>query len=148
MRSGGRVLLAIGLALLLLGSIVSCAPTPVSTPSPPPTAPEEGHEEVVQAIPWNEAKYHIGERITVYGPVVSTKYASSSKGTPTFLNIGKAYPDPNRFTVVIWGDCRLNFPEAPEVYYRGRNISVTGLIIEYNGVPEIEICYPYQIQQY
>lgn len=96
-------------------------------------------------IPWNEAKYHIGERTTVYGPVASTKWATSSKGQPTFINLGNAYPNTNRFTIVIWAENRGNFPFAPESYYIGKTISVTGLITEYKGVPEIEATSPSQI---
>lgn len=109
--------------------------------------PEVIEKETPKAILWNEAKYHIGDRVTVYGTVVGTRYASSSNGKPTFLNIGRDYPDPNRFTVVIWGRCRPNFSSSPEAYYRGKTIYVTGLITEYDGVAQIEVCYPYQIQQ-
>jgi hypothetical protein len=34
-----------------------------------------------------EAKDHVGETRTVCGKVVSTHYATSSKGQPTFLNL-------------------------------------------------------------
>ncbi|MGQ9476647.1 MAG: hypothetical protein ACUVS1_08955 [Actinomycetota bacterium] len=71
-------------------------------------------------LPWDQARYHIGERATVYGPVESTKWATQSRGQPTFLNLGNPYPDPNRFTVVIWVENRKNFPFPPEVYYQGR----------------------------
>lgn len=99
-------------------------------------------------IPWDEAKYHIGERATVYGPVASTKWATSSRGQPTFINIGNSYPNTNRFTVVIWGENRGNFPFAPESHYSGKTISVTGLITSYEGIPEIEVTSPNQIQEW
>jgi hypothetical protein len=89
-------------------------------------------------IPWDQAKYHFGENLTVYGPVASTKYATGSKGKPTFLDIGNAYPSTNRFDVVIWVEYRGNFPANPEVYYSGKTISVTGTIINYNGIPQIQ----------
>jgi len=98
-------------------------------------------------ISWDRAKDHIGESITVYGPVVDTHYASDSKGQPTFLNIGKPYPDPGRFTVVIWGEDRANFASPPEVYYEGKIIFVTGLVTDYEGIPEIEVKTPAQIQE-
>ena len=50
-----------------------------------------------------EAKDHIGEKATVCGRVVSTYYARSSHGEPTFLNLEKPYLN-QIFTVVIWGD--------------------------------------------
>jgi hypothetical protein len=40
----------------------------------------------------DEAKDHIGDRATVCGKVVSTHYAKSSKGEPTFLNFDEPYP--------------------------------------------------------
>ena len=99
------------------------------------------------SISWSEAKYHIGERTTVCGPVVDATWASGSNGKPTFLNLGKSYPDPDRFTVVIWIQNRGNFPQAPEDYYLGKTICVTGLIMEYEGITEIEVEYPAEIQE-
>jgi len=98
------------------------------------------------SISWSEAKYHIGERTTVCGPVVDATWASGSNGKPTFLNLGKPYPDPDRFTVVIWIQNRGNFPQAPEDYYLGKTICVTGLITEYSGIVEIEVQYSSDIQ--
>jgi hypothetical protein len=47
-----------------------------------------------------EARTHIGETATVCGEVVSTRYASSTKGRPTFLNLDKPYPG-QIFTIVM-----------------------------------------------
>jgi len=103
-------------------------------------------KEPAGSIAWHEAKNHIGERTTVCGPVVDATWASGSNGKPTFLNLGNPYPDPDRFTVVIWIENRSNFPQAPEDYYLGKTICVTGLITEYNEIPEIEVKYPSEIQ--
>ncbi len=137
-----RLLLVVTALLVLVLSGVSCAPSAPPAPAETPaTAPP------ASAISWDKAKYHIGERTTVYGAVVDTRWASGSKGKPTFLNVGKPYSDPDRFTVVIWIDYRANFPQAPEVYYLGKTIYVTGLITEYNGIPQIEVTDPSQIQE-
>ena len=136
MRTKWYSFLLIGLAFLLVSLVIGCAPRTTGPPPPPPPS----------AISWDEAKYHIGERTTVWGPVVDTHWASGSKGKPTFLNIGKPYSDPNRFTVVIWIDYRANFPQAPEAYYLSKTIYVTGLIEEYNGIPQIEVTNPSQIE--
>jgi hypothetical protein len=97
------------------------------------------------AISCSEAKDHVGERIAVYGIVVSTKYAVESNGKPTFLDMCSAYPNPNRLTVVIWDDNRDKFPQPPEDYYKSKTIYVSGLIVLYDGVPEIEVTSPSQI---
>ena len=101
--------------------------------------------DFTNAISCHEAKDHVGERMAVYGTVVSTKYASESNGKPTFLDMCYAYPDPNRFTVVIWDDNRDKFPQPPEDYYNAKTIYVSGLIVLYDEVPEIEVTSPSQI---
>ena len=91
-----------------------------------------------------EAKDHIGESATVCGSVVSTRYAASTKGQPTFLNLEKPYPN-QIFTVVIWGSNRSRFG-TPESEYKGKRICVTGKIADYRGVPEIVASNPEQIR--
>ena len=162
-------ILLVGLVLILATSVMACASAPTSPsgsepPSPPPPTSPSGSEPPSpaptsppgpepppppppQGISWDEAKYHKGERTTVYGPVVDTYWASGSKGKPTFLNIGKPYPNPDRFVVVIWIDNRGNFPSSPEDYYIGKNIYITGLIQPYNGIPQIEATDSSQIQE-
>jgi hypothetical protein len=70
-----------------------------------------------QKLSASEAKDHIGETATVCGDVVSTRYAASTKGQPTFLNLDKPYPN-QIFTVLIWGSNRSKFG-TPEVTTRG-----------------------------
>jgi hypothetical protein len=82
-----------------------------------------------------EAKDHVGDTATVCGNVVSTRYAASTKGQPTFLNLDKPYPN-QVFTIVIWGSNRSKFGR-PEVEYNKKRICVTGKISLFRGVPEI-----------
>jgi hypothetical protein len=111
----------------------------------PPVSPTTTLTPTPGAIPWEEAIQHIGETTTVCGPVASAYYASSSRGKPTFLNIGKKHPDPERFTVVIWGRNRPKFSPSPEELYNRKTICVSGEITEYNGIAEIEVSEPGQI---
>ena len=92
-----------------------------------------------------EAKEHIGETATVCGTVVSTRYALSTKGRPTFLNLDKPYPN-QVFTIVIWGSVRDKFGK-PELQYSEKRICVTGRIAEYRGRPEIVADDPKQISK-
>lgn len=91
----------------------------------------------------SEAKEHFGETATVCGEVVSTRYAASTKGQPTFLNLDKPYPN-QVFTVVIWGEHRGKFGK-PEDDYKGKRICVSGKITAYAGLPEIIADDPKQI---
>ena len=106
--------------------------------SSPPDSSQNYDECSPGSIPWYDAQDHIGERITLCGPVVDAAWASGSNGKPTFLNLGEPYPDPDRFTVVIWIQYRSNFPQSPENYYLGKTVCVTGLVTEYGGIPQIE----------
>jgi hypothetical protein len=91
----------------------------------------------------NQAKDHIGEVQTVCGKVVSTRFASNSKGQPTFLNLDKPYPN-EVFTILIWGENRSKF-ETPETKYNGTNVCVSGRISVYHGTPEIVATNPDQM---
>lgn len=91
-----------------------------------------------------EAKNHIGERATVCGNVVSTHYASRSKGSPTFLNLDEPYPR-QIFTILIWGSDRPKFGD-PEAKYGNRKVCVTGLIKDYKGAPEVVAEQPSQVE--
>jgi micrococcal nuclease len=87
------------------------------------------------SISAGEAKNHIGERATVCGEVASAHYAAKSRGSPTFINLDKPYPN-QIFTVLIWGSDRSKFGE-PEETYRSKRICVNGKISDYKGIPEI-----------
>jgi len=116
------------------------AASKTKTPTPTP-APESS------TLSWDEALNHVGERATVCGKVEGTYWATGSNGKPTLLNVGKDYPAPDRFVVLIWEDNRSEFSQPPEEYYLDKIISVTGLIMEYNGTAEIEVNSPEQIQE-
>ena len=98
------------------------------------------------AFSWDAAYKHVGERATVRGPVMSPRYASDSPDQPTFLDMGRPDPDPDRFTVVIWGEDRGNFPEPPEQAYDGKTICVTGVIETDEGRPLIIADSPSDIE--
>lgn len=79
-----------------------------------------------------EAAQHIGENRTVCGQIVNTHIATSSHGTPTFVDIDQPWPN-QVFDLVIWGDNKAdigNFPKAGKICASGR-------IQLYKGHPEI-----------
>jgi hypothetical protein len=99
--------------------------------------------KALPTISATEAEYHIGEVVTVCDIVASTRYASSMRGQPTFLNLSKPYP--NRIlTAVIWGRDRDKFGE-PEEKFRDKHICVTGKIRRHHRGPEIVVTDPAQI---
>lgn len=88
---------------------------------------------------------YIGQEKTVCGKVVSTYYAKSSYGSPTFLNLDRPYPN-HVFTAVIFEENRNNFRGKPERVYKHKNICVSGIISEYKGVPQIVVESDFQIE--
>jgi hypothetical protein len=92
----------------------------------------------------DEAHTRVGESATVCGIVASAKYAAKSKGAPTFLNLGKPYPQ-HVFTAIVWGRWRSRFPYPPEEL-EGRSVCITGTITVHRGVAEIEVHNPLQIE--
>jgi micrococcal nuclease len=87
---------------------------------------------MAQTITTSEAAKHIGQRETVCGTIAGVHTAASSRGTPTFINLDRAYPD-QIFTLLIWGEDRARVGAVPK---SGR-ICATGIIKEYRGAPEI-----------
>jgi hypothetical protein len=82
----------------------------------------------------SEASKHIGERATVCGDIASEHTATTSRGTPTFVNLDKPYPN-QVFTALVWGSDRTSVGNLP----RSGRLCVTGLITEYRGTPGIII---------
>lgn len=94
-------------------------------------------------IKLEEVSKHINDSVTVCGKVADMRYFESSKGQPTFLNIGSKYPN-QQLTVVIWGNTRTQFTGKVEDLLN-KSICITGRIILYKDKPEIIIEKPEQI---
>lgn len=103
-----------------------------AAPAPPTLSPEQ-------------APRHVGETATVCGTVASARFAQRSKAQPTFLNLGKPYPD-QLFTIVIFGRDREKFG-APESTLLHQRVCATGLIKLYDGRPEMILDDPAQLSK-
>jgi len=90
-----------------------------------------------------DAPKHINETVTICEKVFSTKLITPSN--MTFLDLGGFHPN-QLLTVVIKGEDRSKFKDAPDEYFKGRNVCVTGKLIDYKGKPEIVVSDPSQIK--
>lgn len=97
-----------------------------------------------QTISPEQAAQAVGHQATVCGLAASVHFAARSRGQPTFINLGRAYPN-QIFTIVIWGSDRGRFHPEPEAW-QGKRICVTGLVKRYRGIPEVIVYGPDQIQ--
>ena len=93
----------------------------------------------------DEASSHVNEDATVCGPVASATYAARAPTAPTFLNLGKPYPDQS-FTALILGPDRAKFGE-PEISMLGKQVCVTGKIFLFEGKPGMVLRDPKQLQE-
>jgi guanyl-specific ribonuclease Sa len=145
MKSGRSLIaLCLVLALMLLATGVTLASSS-SVPSSRATASAASAKRA-SVIMWNQAKRYAGSTKTVKGPVKGIKYASSSTGRPTFISIGRNYPNRSRFTVVIWGKYRSAFPSNIATYYRGKTVLVTGRIKMYQGSAQMFVRIPSKLR--
>lgn len=91
-----------------------------------------------------EASARVGESATVCDFVASATHLRSGR-RPTFLNLGRPFPE-HDLTVVIWGADRARFDAPPEDEYRNAWICVTGEITVYRGRPQILVRQPAAIR--
>lgn len=148
MQIGGEIMKYRFISFIFL--IVACSSPNPTQKSPTPTTkplitfPTQASKPS-GGIDWSQARQHIGEITTVCGRVVDSAFASGTSGRPTFLHLGKPYPQSGRFTAIIWEDNRGKFSFAPESYYYGKEICVYGLVELYSGNAQIEVTSPTQI---
>jgi DNA/RNA endonuclease YhcR with UshA esterase domain len=90
-----------------------------------------------------EADKHINETVTVTGKVFSGKLITSNN--MTLLDIGGFNPNQD-LTVMIEGANRSKFKGKPEEDYKGKEVTITGKIIDFKGKAEIVVTEPEQIK--
>lgn len=117
--------------LICIALAIAEADSPATMPTTLPESAVTMPTTTPSTIRWDEAKDHIGQTVTVIGPVVGSR----DFGGPAVLNIGKDFPDPSRFTVFIAPEKRAGVPND---LYVGKTISVTGTLKSFHDVPEIE----------
>jgi hypothetical protein len=91
-----------------------------------------------QEIKLEEVRNHIGDSVKLMAKIYGGKYLETANNTPTFLDVGAHYPDA-KLTLVIWGDVRSKFTNAPETFYTGKEEWITGKLELYKNKPRIVI---------
>jgi hypothetical protein len=115
----------LALSILLL-TTAAAAPTTMPTTMPtsmPTTAP-------AAAVDWADAAKHVGETVTITGPVKGTHVV----GDNVVLNVGADYPDKGRFTIMMPFDAAKGDADQQFV---GKTATVTGTVKLYKKTPEI-----------
>lgn len=99
----------------------------------------------VTKITIDEAAKHIGETVTICDNVSGGRFLDSSNTKPTLLNMGGVFPN-HKLTILINFVDRKNFPTPPEKTYSGKNVCVTGRVIDFKGKPEIIVESPQELK--
>ena len=111
--------------------------TESATDEPGATAQEEGD---VPVVPWDEAKGHVGKKITAEGLIVRT----NNIGHITFLNFVEEWR--GTFTVVLFEEAYPDLPGPPQDIFRNKTIRATGVVTLHKGAPQIEVRDARQIE--
>lgn len=83
-----------------------------------------------------DAINHVGDSVKICSMAYGGQYLENAKGSPTFLNIGAAYPKA-LLTIIISRQIRQKLTFIPEDFYRDKEVCVTGRIVLYKGKPQI-----------
>ena len=134
-RKALKYLMPVIAVVMVAGLILSR----VYQPEPARTMPE-------RSVNAREAAEYAGRYVEVCGRVESARHVTQIGGEPTFLNLGRPYPDPC-FTAVIWGEDRHRWQMPPEERYLTHTICVTGEVQMHRGVPQIRVRHPDQISR-
>ena len=86
-----------------------------------------------------QAKAYIGKQVIVTGTVAQV----SIRPSLIFLNFEKPYPD-NPFTAIIRSSHTNEFEKLPAL--KGKPVSVSGQVKDYNGKPEMELTSKSQLK--
>ena len=95
--------------------------------------------DYLTVIDWSDADKFYGLCVIVEGIIVNTH----NSGIVCFLNFSKNY---DHFSAVIFASDFPEFSMPPEFLYSGRTVHIIGIVLEYNGSPEIIVKTPDQIK--
>lgn len=91
----------------------------------------------IQDIDIRDIARHIGDSVRFCTKVYNTRYFESVANRPTVLDVNNSYA--NQTNVVIWEQDRKNFPSAPEMLYKDKEVCITGVVQSLNNMPQIVI---------
>ena len=89
-----------------------------------------------------DASKHIGESVTICDKIYGGKFLNGAG--LTLIDMGGAHPN-EVLTLLIKGDDRKKFKDAPEDAFKDKAVCVTGTLVDYKGKPEIIITNPNDI---
>jgi hypothetical protein len=89
---------------------------------------------------------HKGDSVTITGKVFGGAYLKNVTTKPTLLNLGDSTNPKARLILRIEPEDRDKFSAAPEVLFKNKNITVTGVLNEYKGSALMSVSDPGMIK--
>jgi hypothetical protein len=89
---------------------------------------------------------HKGDSVTITGTVFGGAYLKNVKTKPTLLNLGDSTNPKARLMLRIEPEDRDKFSAPPEVLFKNKNITVSGVLDEYKGNALVSISDPGMIK--
>ena len=96
------------------------------------------------SVNWSHAKQYTGKKVAIQGPIVRVTQRQDVQGSPTWIEIGAAYPSESRLTLVVWGGDRSAFEPVISSQLQSRLVCVKGIVKLYRQLPQIELQSPEQ----
>ncbi len=126
MRRSFQIALCLIVLIAISRDVASGGPATQPAATRPTTAPV--------VIKREDAAKHVGETVTVTGPVKGTHVTTGGKSL--ILNVGLDYPDTGRLTIFITTDDKH---PAKEDDYTDKKVTVTGKVEMYHKAAEIKV---------
>jgi hypothetical protein len=104
---------------------------------------DSGQAQFSTRVGAHQAAEHAGEFVEVCGIIADATHARRTRGSPTYLNFDKPYPD-HDFTAVIWGRDREKFAFDTEAL-EGATACVRGRVEMYRGKAQVILFMAEQI---
>jgi len=91
-----------------------------------------------EEIPIDSLSRHVGDSVTICTKIYGGIFLDRNKDSITLLNAGARYPN-SPLTVIIRINARHQFKDPPEIFFRDKEVCITGKIILYKEKPEIVV---------
>lgn len=149
--TGGQSAAVVGRALLMTLALAGaccfgCAQPADSAQGSVSTATSTNQQLSSDAVSWREASEHVGETVSIYGPVVSINHESTDERQRTYVDLGLPYPDTKRLTMIVEDADKGAFPDEIDALYADKTLNITGEIYQYEGSNYIAVTSPSQVQ--
>ncbi len=101
-----------------------------------------GQNEAIPIVPWKDAGRVVGRTAVVTGKIVDV--GATPNGRISFLNFSAS--DRTGFKCVIFDDRIEKFPKSLEQSYKGKLVTVRGVVTLYSGNPQMVLASSDQIK--